>query len=302
MGQTHNLTKEQEIAVAIETAWMDRWLSQYIREHGEPTRAGTPRGEPVGMSRRKRRAAMLTILHSKTFGLRLLSRLAGVSEGFLRVWRTEDEFKSVAKDTCKEFATHIINTIFQEFEMPVYKQNKINPRGATPYLNFEISGIGQKPNLYATLLGKQPSYAILLDVFPHFNIEIFETVMQWLFEKLRTKGMAYVVLMPSILRALATARASKDPREKIWIRHPSLIKAVKWQVSALLSNLTAPNLRKALDDNDAHDLGELLKSIIFGYFDIWTTPETNPGASGNTPCAAGARLPGATDSAKGTGQ
>jgi len=76
----------------------------FIKNYPEPTRAGTRKGEPIGFSRKKRRAALLMILYNPPSGLGLneIAKIAGVSPGVLRKWRTEAAFKKAESEVCNE--------------------------------------------------------------------------------------------------------------------------------------------------------------------------------------------------------
>ena len=77
-------------------AFIDTNLQRYI----EPTRAGTPKGETVGLSRKKFHAALLSLT---SLDLRKQAKLIRVSYGLLRKWRTEEALLEEVRQLEKEF-------------------------------------------------------------------------------------------------------------------------------------------------------------------------------------------------------
>lgn len=87
---------------------LDHFIFQKMKNYEEPTRAGTPRGDPIGYSMRKYWAAALCL---KTIPLKEMAELVKVSHGLLRKWRTEDSFKKLVDELSTEYVTEVINHI-----------------------------------------------------------------------------------------------------------------------------------------------------------------------------------------------
>ena len=49
-----------------------------------------------------------------------------------------------------------------------------------------------------------------------------------------------------------------------------MLNVIKIGVSALITSLTDPGLRKDLDDQQAMDVGDALRKLIFDYIDLWS--------------------------------
>jgi hypothetical protein len=81
-------------------AYIVRKAQRYI----EPQRRGTPRGDSIGFSSAKYRAALLTMTR---LSLRDAARAAGVSYGVLAKWKTEDDFMKVVDAHIWEFMTGV---------------------------------------------------------------------------------------------------------------------------------------------------------------------------------------------------
>jgi hypothetical protein len=68
---------------------LGQFIEDRLRHYVEPERAGTPKGEPIGFSRKKFHAALLALTN---VDLRKQAKHIKVSYGLLRKWRTEDAF------------------------------------------------------------------------------------------------------------------------------------------------------------------------------------------------------------------
>lgn len=78
------------------------FLQRKLREYVEPSRAGTPKGEPVGLSKQKYHAALLRGMTS--LALKQIAREVHVSYDLMRKWDTEDPFCNVGYEAGVEFA------------------------------------------------------------------------------------------------------------------------------------------------------------------------------------------------------
>lgn len=90
----------------------DGLLSRFIREklaqHVEPARQGTPRGAPVGFSRKKLAAALGALTSAD---VQQTAREVGVSYGVVRKWRTEAPFKALVERLEDEFVEDFCATV-----------------------------------------------------------------------------------------------------------------------------------------------------------------------------------------------
>ncbi len=69
---------------------LETYIVKKIRQYKEPSRQGTPKGDPVGFMRPKYAAALWCLYDVP---LKVVAEKAGVSEGLIRKWRTERNFK-----------------------------------------------------------------------------------------------------------------------------------------------------------------------------------------------------------------
>jgi hypothetical protein len=77
----------------------------------EPARLGTPRGAPVGFSRKKLAAALLTLTSRD---VKRTAKDLGVSYGVLRKWRSEGPFKALVKRLEDEFVERFCRAVDAE--------------------------------------------------------------------------------------------------------------------------------------------------------------------------------------------
>lgn len=85
------------------------FIQRKLREYVEPSREGTPKGEPIGLSKKKYHAALLAGLTS--LDLKQVAREVHVSYDLVRKWRTEDAFSDVGYDAAVEFADGDFDTV-----------------------------------------------------------------------------------------------------------------------------------------------------------------------------------------------
>jgi hypothetical protein len=85
---------------AVGEGLLTRFLREKLAGHVEPTRQGTPRGAPVGFSRKKLAAALFAVTSAD---VKPTAREVGVSYGVVRKWRTEPAFKALVERLEDEF-------------------------------------------------------------------------------------------------------------------------------------------------------------------------------------------------------
>ena len=111
--------KEREQAINFAKSWIDSEMNKY----SEPVRAGTPKGDPIGLSRVKYNAALLHVLYP-TIKIKGIAEMVGVSNGVLMVWRTEEIFKEAINRACLDLGKKIaqsIEIIIQKKEIDLIK-------------------------------------------------------------------------------------------------------------------------------------------------------------------------------------
>lgn len=86
--------------------------------YDEPVRKGTPKGEKIGLSKKKYLASIL--VGTTNWKLKKIAKSCDVSYGLLRKWKTEPDFRAEADRHCTEFVKEIVERIKTGFE----KQHK----------------------------------------------------------------------------------------------------------------------------------------------------------------------------------
>ncbi|MEW6658016.1 MAG: hypothetical protein AB1424_05100 [Thermodesulfobacteriota bacterium] len=87
-----------------------KWADPQLEQYEEPERVGVPRGEPVGFSAKKFHAALAMVL-KPSFTLAEIADLVGVSDGQVRVWRTEESFKKLAEELQTGFLHYLADRL-----------------------------------------------------------------------------------------------------------------------------------------------------------------------------------------------
>ncbi len=101
-------------------------LVSFIREkldhYVEPTREGTPKGEPIGLSRVKYEASLFCLYDLQARhkeGLKAVAKTLKISYGLLRKWRTEEGFKKAIQEHVEEFSS-----VFLDFAQKMHRKGR----------------------------------------------------------------------------------------------------------------------------------------------------------------------------------
>ncbi len=79
---------------------LDAFISSKLASYVEPTKKGTPKGEPVGFSLVKYKATLYPLRNED---VKAQSEALGISYGLLRKWRTEEAFQKLLSQHEQEF-------------------------------------------------------------------------------------------------------------------------------------------------------------------------------------------------------
>lgn len=119
-----------------------QWAEEMMKDYREPSRAGTPKGDPIGFSREKQKAAYLMILYSPSaLNLKGIASETRIKENVLRVWRTQENFQKAECEACELLGEHISNTIdliLTKEEIEFIKQMRL--KDGDNYLTLYPSG------------------------------------------------------------------------------------------------------------------------------------------------------------------
>jgi hypothetical protein len=93
---------------------LSKFIKEKIDNYEEPQRKNTPRGDPIGYSRTKYLASLMLLRNYKQ---KEIATLLEISHGLLRKWNTEEDFKVLVENTCKEFFKLALNHIEKTAEL-----------------------------------------------------------------------------------------------------------------------------------------------------------------------------------------
>jgi hypothetical protein len=121
----------------------DGLLTRFIREklarHVEPTRLGTPRGAPVGFSRKKMAAALFALTSAD---VKQTAKKVRVSYGLIRKWRTEAAFKALVgrleDDFVERFCAAVDGDLGGLAPVPAAPGGTETPRRAASRADFGV--------------------------------------------------------------------------------------------------------------------------------------------------------------------
>jgi hypothetical protein len=133
---------------------LTRFIGEKLAQHVEPTRLGTPRGVPIGFSRKKMAAALFALT---TADVKETAREVRVSYGLIRKWRTEVAFKALVVHLEDEFVERFCTAVDGDLgvlgPVPDPPGESERPRRAAPRADFGVPipvwelGLRQDANL-----------------------------------------------------------------------------------------------------------------------------------------------------------
>jgi len=126
---TYVMKRESKTA---ELSLLDAFLSDRIARHQEPTRRGTKKGDPIGLSAKKYVATTCALFEGD---LRVQARALKVSYGLLRKWRTEDLFWSTVEEHARLFVRDALLPYLRECYQRFKKQIDSGENPHLPELN-----------------------------------------------------------------------------------------------------------------------------------------------------------------------
>lgn len=127
--------QDKEYALEAGKDWADYNLRGFV----EPERRRVPKGREIGFSRTKKKAALLMVVHRPSNGmyLRQIAKMAGTTEGVLKVWRTQKGFWLAERESIDRFSKILIRGIENEkisAGVAIYCNRIIQDRVATHFI------------------------------------------------------------------------------------------------------------------------------------------------------------------------
>lgn len=112
---------EEIINSDIVLSYIERDIDSYV----EPSRQGTPKGDPIGFSKQKYLASLLKLTASKD---KEIAKNVGVSFGVMRNWSSEEGFRKLSErhvDDCISFLSNCLEQ-FYSVSQELHNQEIIN--------------------------------------------------------------------------------------------------------------------------------------------------------------------------------
>jgi hypothetical protein len=239
-----------------------QWAEVELKKHEEVSREGIPKGTPIGFSLSKRKAALMMVLFPFALKQREIAKEAGVSEGVLRVWKTQSDFVCAVKEACEKIAQLLIDTLEVEIMKPQFPDNA---ELAKSYAGRTTLGLEGKGSLDAAL-----AYA---DHIMFLNPYISGIFFKWLKKKIdSTKGPAGFMFATLAYRLRVRVKALDEGEFRKWIRDPATLKIEKLMIAYYIDGLIefAQFVQKEQNNELQDKLKERVKDIkedIFGLID-----------------------------------
>lgn len=106
---------------------LTNFINCAYEKHVEPSREGVPKGDPIGYTKSKNGAVLLSMT---SYSIKKQSEMLSVSYSLLRKWRSELEFKVKTNNIYGEFVefymnefVKVINRILYDEQVPLLKNN-----------------------------------------------------------------------------------------------------------------------------------------------------------------------------------
>jgi len=285
--------RKKQTAISLVEAYSEGRLEGYV----EPERSGTPKGDPVGFSRKKLRAVHLMVLHPQTLKLKDIAEIAGVSEGVIRVWRTQGQFIEAIKEfgsALAQFISAIIEAVVNIREIDIIKEDSgigYITNGTLKILKSEqkhidaIKGgfreeiskiimIDDKSDIMKRIKAKFDNpISLSMELggcLPFFNSFVTEPFAKWLKSAIDSHHGGYAGLIYPSFAEYTLKEASVYDEESLrkWEKRPETIEITKAFIEADIDMLANREAWEELGDGEMKKVAERLKEEIFRTIDI----------------------------------
>lgn len=257
MGEKKKEEKIDWRAEAIKVG--NQFVEGLLKSYKEPVRAGTPKGEPIGMIRKKFHAAALMILWPKCFKLREIARIVSVSENVLRVWRTQRNFKEVALELGDLFGEMLAPRL--EFLLCKKEVETLSPqkkRAVELEKRIRVLEKNYREGLPALLDNERENYIdYLVGVLPFYSPPM-EPLLYGLI-----RNFPWFFLRAIRLITFAEEKGNK----KDWISHPAALPFVKMIIEVSFKFLGNSKNWEKLSFEEKQKTLESIKFFILNVID-----------------------------------
>jgi hypothetical protein len=231
-------TLEKDELRAIKEA--DKWVQQVLSDFVEPVRVGVRKGDAIGFSKTKKRAALLTVLYPSCLDLKGLAKISHVSLGVLQLWRTEENFQKEIEGSIEKFSQTNWDVI----------DNYL-----TGYENYKTSDPQESNRLLGLALKR-------LNLLRFFNPAIFESLMARAGKKIGEGHLIYAVFAPGqFIHTIYQARPFKTATRKFLMARRILIEE-------MIEKLADPQLREKNSEEEIQAFAETIQKEVGDTFYI----------------------------------
>lgn len=166
---------------------VNTWANRVLRSYVEPERTGIPKGEAIGLSKKKLHAALLMVLYNPfALSLKEIATMSRNSIGLVRLWRTEPLFKKAIQSNRDSFIEKLLNTI----DLLIYFLHRKNgEQSRAEIFEKELELLRSKYLGEFVLAGeKDPLNMIgyLCDSIAFFNKDTMPIVVDWLNRRVKS--------------------------------------------------------------------------------------------------------------------
>jgi hypothetical protein len=245
-----------------------------LRDYKEPVREGTRRGDLIGLSLKKKRAASLMVLHNRYSGLGLkeIADLAGVSLGVLLVWRTEEEFRKEERGACRMLGEGIAGVIDNQVISELL-EIKFRDKSLAAFLKDAKSKRESEGRKVGYLRIGTPEGEVdrrdLMSWLPFLNPSVSVPVIDLIAARVKSDFVPVSGEFAGLALLLMMREEVKDEKSlRRWRERPVIRDLTRAMVKSWIKNLSDPKVRKWLGPERFREEVENFKSFIFRELDL----------------------------------
>ena len=230
--------KDQRLNREYAVSFVKAFADQNLEEYREPQRAGKSKGEKIGFSLEKQRAAFLMALYPGALRLQKIADLSKVGAGVLRAWKVQKDFTGACAKANDLLAEAIINTIRAEI-LRKYTST-------FPEIDGQLNG---KPTLKIKNLNqiyKNPEELniifFLSDILPFLNSSIFLKIVLWLKNNSKTHSPGSLEFTSVLYRIIKSLHVRSEKELRKWYRRPDMLDLQKSLIDSDIDFLIDPEM------------------------------------------------------------
>ena len=169
MPQNKLIISDREGGKELSDTLLKEFIGSKLDEYDEPKREGTPKGDAIGFSRKKY-CASLTSLYN--IGNKQIAGLCKSTDGTVRVWKTQDDFKEMVQKHQEEFAEIFVKHLI-EIATDMFKDYPESPYDTITH-----------PFVFASLITPPLLWEEIEDLY-NYTDELKKCILFKLYSKLR---------------------------------------------------------------------------------------------------------------------